>query len=159
VLGGLPNLSDLDSRGDLKWAVDFRQIYTSILEDWMGMSRNVATEVLGGEFTKLPLFAAPSPGSVDRNQDIAMAGMSLAQNRPNPASVRTTIDFALPRPGFTRLSLFAPNGELALTLLSRTLDAGEQSIAVDVTALAPGSYLYTLEFGGYRLSKKLLVVH
>jgi len=57
VAGGLygeyPSLTDLTS-GDLKMKVDFRQVYATILEDWLGMS---STGILGGTFNQLPLFA------------------------------------------------------------------------------------------------------
>lgn len=52
VLGDHPSLIDLD-QGDLRYGVDFRSIYASVLEDWM---RADATEVLGGRFRKARLF-------------------------------------------------------------------------------------------------------
>jgi uncharacterized protein (DUF1501 family) len=66
VSGGLygeyPSLTDLSS-GDLKMKVDFRQVYATVLDDWLGMS---PTNVLGGSYAQLPLFAptascAPRP--------------------------------------------------------------------------------------------------
>lgn len=45
MLGERPNLSDLDD-GDIKFQTDFRSIYATILEDWLGLpSKNV---LLGG---------------------------------------------------------------------------------------------------------------
>ena len=35
---------------------DFRQIYTTIMQDWLCMSKTDADTVLGGSFTKLPIF-------------------------------------------------------------------------------------------------------
>lgn len=55
VKGGLhgpnPNLTDLD-RGDLKWKIDFRQVYASTLDNWMGSDSGV---VLGKQFTHLDI--------------------------------------------------------------------------------------------------------
>ncbi len=51
VLNEAPDLSDLDE-GDLKFSVDFRQIYASLLEDWLDMK---GTKVLGKEFKSLHL--------------------------------------------------------------------------------------------------------
>lgn len=57
VKGGLygeyPSLTDLD-KGDLKFKVDFRSVYSTMIEDWMGGS---AKPVVGGEFEKLGFFA------------------------------------------------------------------------------------------------------
>jgi len=55
VRGGLhgkaPSLVDLDD-GDLKMQVDFRSVYASVLDDWMGMD---AAKVLGRRYPKLEL--------------------------------------------------------------------------------------------------------
>lgn len=57
VSGGLhgtyPSLSDLES-GNLKMTTDFRTIYASVLESWLGWP---ADSLLGGNWGRLPLFA------------------------------------------------------------------------------------------------------
>lgn len=57
VKGGLygeyPSLTDLD-KGDLKYKVDFRSVYTTVIGDWMAGS---AKSVVGGDFDKLGFFA------------------------------------------------------------------------------------------------------
>jgi uncharacterized protein (DUF1501 family) len=56
VCGGLvgtpPRLLDLED-GDLKWSLDFRQVYATVLEGWLGVPAHGA---LGGTFERLPLF-------------------------------------------------------------------------------------------------------
>ena len=58
VKGGLygdhPSLSDLDD-GDLKFGIDFRSAYATVLEDWLGAS---AQDLLGGRFDKVKFLAA-----------------------------------------------------------------------------------------------------
>jgi uncharacterized protein (DUF1501 family) len=57
VKGGLhgtyPSLADLD-RADLKHTTDFRSVYSSVLQDWMGVA---SEQILGGAFDKLPIVA------------------------------------------------------------------------------------------------------
>jgi uncharacterized protein (DUF1501 family) len=54
LIGATPSLLDLDPKhGDLRSSLDFRQVYASILEDWLGL---LTAEPLGGTFAKLPLF-------------------------------------------------------------------------------------------------------
>jgi uncharacterized protein (DUF1501 family) len=56
LVGATPSLLDLDPKfGDLKTAVDFRRIYATVLEDWLGLP---ATSALGGDFERLPLCRA-----------------------------------------------------------------------------------------------------
>ncbi|MCK6486152.1 MAG: DUF1501 domain-containing protein [Phycisphaerae bacterium] len=50
--GEPPGLADLD-RGDLKWKIDFRQVYASVLSDWL---KTDSRAVLGGEFDGLKLI-------------------------------------------------------------------------------------------------------
>lgn len=35
-----PNLADLDENGNLKYSVDFRNIYATILQNWMQVNAN-----------------------------------------------------------------------------------------------------------------------
>lgn len=51
LLNAMPDLQNLD-QGDLKFQVDFRQVYASILEKWLGVE---AKKVLGGTFDLLDL--------------------------------------------------------------------------------------------------------
>jgi uncharacterized protein (DUF1501 family) len=46
LLNPLPNLLDLDN-GDLKYQVDFRQVYATLLQNWLGAD---AAQVLGARF-------------------------------------------------------------------------------------------------------------
>jgi uncharacterized protein (DUF1501 family) len=49
-----PSLKDLDS-GDLKYSVDFRQVYATLLDKWLGCDSRT---VLGGSFAHLDLLKA-----------------------------------------------------------------------------------------------------
>jgi uncharacterized protein (DUF1501 family) len=54
VLGATPSLLDLDPRhGDLRVGLDFRGVYATLLEGWLGLP---ARAVLAGRFAPLPLF-------------------------------------------------------------------------------------------------------
>jgi uncharacterized protein (DUF1501 family) len=52
LIGEAPKLLDLQD-GDLKMSVDFRRVYASVLEDWLGLPSKPA---LGGSFARLSLF-------------------------------------------------------------------------------------------------------
>jgi uncharacterized protein (DUF1501 family) len=52
LVGSPPRLLDLEE-GDLKVGVDFRRIYATLLEDWLGLPAGPA---LGGTFERLLLF-------------------------------------------------------------------------------------------------------
>jgi uncharacterized protein (DUF1501 family) len=52
VVGRYPSLTDL-ADGDLKWLVDFRQVYATVLDEWLGLDSQV---VLGGSFVRIPIL-------------------------------------------------------------------------------------------------------
>jgi uncharacterized protein (DUF1501 family) len=53
LVGDAPNLTDLDD-GDIKMRIDFRQVYATLLDDWLGVDSKA---VLGGAFEKAPVLA------------------------------------------------------------------------------------------------------
>jgi uncharacterized protein (DUF1501 family) len=52
IVGKHPKLSDLDS-GDLKHHTDFRSVYATLLDQWLGID---STAILGAKFPHLPLL-------------------------------------------------------------------------------------------------------
>jgi uncharacterized protein (DUF1501 family) len=52
--GAHPSLTDLDN-GDLKFHTDFRRVYATVLDNWLGVP---STEILGERFEALPLLKA-----------------------------------------------------------------------------------------------------
>jgi uncharacterized protein (DUF1501 family) len=56
IVGASPRLLDLDA-GDLKMTVDFRRVYATVLEDWLGLAHE---QTLGGRFERLSLFSTES---------------------------------------------------------------------------------------------------
>src|SRR5205823_4632792 len=54
LTGATPKLLDPDPKhGDLKVGLDFRRVYATVLEDWLGLPSRAA---LGADFDKLSLF-------------------------------------------------------------------------------------------------------
>jgi uncharacterized protein (DUF1501 family) len=54
LVGATPSLVDLDpTHGDLKVGIDFRQVYATVLKNWLGLPAETA---LGSTFERLPLF-------------------------------------------------------------------------------------------------------
>jgi uncharacterized protein (DUF1501 family) len=52
LVGTMPSLTDLDD-GDLKMTTDMREIYATILEDWLGIN---STSILAGTFPKAAIL-------------------------------------------------------------------------------------------------------
>ena len=54
LLGNYPSLKDLD-QGDLKFNVDFRSVYATILQNWMDTP---SKPILGNQFPTFPILKA-----------------------------------------------------------------------------------------------------
>jgi uncharacterized protein (DUF1501 family) len=54
LVGSAPNLLDLTGNAP-KMTMDFRRVYATVLEDWLGLP---SKDALGGTFERLPLFGA-----------------------------------------------------------------------------------------------------
>ena len=59
LYGAQPSLRRLDQRGDLRHEVDFRSMYATLLEGWLGADSN---EILGASYETLPLFTTTCGG-------------------------------------------------------------------------------------------------
>lgn len=55
AIGKHPSLTDLDQEGDLKFHTDFRQVYATILDSWLGAD---SAEVLGDRFRYVSMLKA-----------------------------------------------------------------------------------------------------
>ena len=59
MVGTMPKLLDPDPKhGDLRVGLDFRRVYATVLEDWLGLPAKAA---LNGAFKKLSLFRRAGP--------------------------------------------------------------------------------------------------
>lgn len=52
LYGSTPSLTDLD-QGDIKYGIDFREFYASVLDDWLGVDSSV---ILGQKYNKLSVL-------------------------------------------------------------------------------------------------------
>jgi uncharacterized protein (DUF1501 family) len=50
---GYPNLADLDGNGNMKFTTDFRSLYATLLERWLGQSATVTDQILGANYPRL----------------------------------------------------------------------------------------------------------
>ncbi|HVZ37867.1 MAG TPA: hypothetical protein VHI13_01190 [Candidatus Kapabacteria bacterium] len=87
-----------------------------------------------------------------------LATMTLEQNVPNPARAQTTIGFGIERSQPVVLALYTTHGQLVARLMDRELEAGSYSVTVNTAPLPSGSYLYSLEANGRRLTRTMQVV-
>ncbi|MGE5682071.1 MAG: T9SS type A sorting domain-containing protein [Bacillota bacterium] len=87
-----------------------------------------------------------------------MNGYELRQNYPNPFNPVTYISFSIPESKFVRLKVYDILGREVSVLLNKQLEAGEHKIRFEDHFLPGGIYIYSLQAGQFRDSKKLLLL-
>jgi hypothetical protein len=87
------------------------------------------------------------------------ATISLGQNYPNPSvSGKTIVPFELTNGGEVVMTVTDLIGREVMTLTPGRMEAGKQTLPVDISRLANGVYQYTLRSGGESLSRLMTVV-
>jgi len=82
----------------------------------------------------------------------------LAQNYPNPFNPSTKISFSIAERSNVRLSVFNILGEQVATLVNEVKDAGSYKVEFNASNLPSGIYIYTLEAGRMKSSKKMMLI-
>ncbi|MDP4197117.1 MAG: YCF48-related protein [Bacteroidota bacterium] len=83
---------------------------------------------------------------------------SLSQNFPNPFNPTTTIIYNIKEQVHVELKIYDILGREILTLVNKVQSAGKYKVLFDGSKLKSGVYLYTIQAGAFRNSKKLLLI-
>ena len=82
---------------------------------------------------------------------------ALSQNYPNPFNPTTAISYQLSAPRLVSLKVFDILGREVATLVRGMHAAGAYVVIFNASALASGVYIYTMEAGAFRQSKRMLL--
>ncbi len=110
---------------------------------------------VGGEFAVT--FERPLTGARETALAHLPGVIHLDQNYPNPFNPRTTIRYGLPYRSQVTLTVFTTLGQQVATLVQGEQEAGYHEITFDGGGLASGVYLYRMQAGPYRETKKLVL--
>lgn len=83
---------------------------------------------------------------------------SLSQNYPNPFNPSTTISYSIPRQEFVSLKVYNLLGCEVAVIVNGLMQAGTHVAKFNASSLPSGMYIYTIQAGGYRESRKLTVL-
>ncbi len=108
--------------------------------------------------TSTPMVRLQLSGAVGIDDAIGANGASLGQNQPNPANATTTIIFTLTEPAPALLELHDVSGKLVWQLALGMRTPGQNRVDIDTSTLEEGIYLYSLQVGDHRLTKRMSVV-
>ncbi|HDL17887.1 MAG TPA: T9SS type A sorting domain-containing protein [Bacteroidetes bacterium] len=96
--------------------------------------------------------------SVQKDEPIIPAELSLEQNYPNPFNSLTTITYRIAEKSFVTLIVFNPLGEEIARLVAEEKQPGEHVISFDASNWSNGVYFYRLQNNRRTIIKKLLLL-
>ena len=156
IFGNIPDLSDLDNRGDIKFKYDYRQIYATVLKDHLGMTEEQVNTILLKQFETLPLINT-NPTSVEKNRGIPKK-FSLSQNYPNPFNSSTQINNSIAEPTKVNLTIFDSLGRRIRTLINEFHNAGNYSVDFHASDFPSGNYIFKISAGGFTKQRKMVLI-
>ena len=153
-IGNHPSLTSLDYNGNLVYNVDFREVYATVMQEWLCLEPDVVNQALLGEdFNRIDLgfqcTALNNPDPVDNFVHFAMYDNN-----------QTIIKFINPLSQHTVVKLYDILGREVTTLTNAMLLEGEHEINVKQKAgasLQTGQYIYRISVGNKNYSKSIIL--
>lgn len=106
-------------------------------------------------FSKIVLGVISSPTDI-KSSIVNPTDYKLEQNYPNPFNPVTQIYFALPREGYTQLTVYNSIGIAVKTLISEVKAAGNHNVSFNASDLPSGIYFYELKSGNFTSTRKMI---
>jgi len=145
------NLSDLDVFGNLKFRTDFREVYTTVLQDWLCLNEVTSDTILGGSYSKLALgFNCTSSGI----NEIKTAQKYHQLRYDNG---RAFIFLNLPENGNVQLEVYDFIGKKVASTSNEYYSKGLHTMRIPgIETWATGAYVYRIYIYGKVESGKLM---
>jgi hypothetical protein len=151
LIGSNPTIPGTVGAADnVNMQYDFRQIYSSVLQQWFGLTKNEAAGVMLKDFDTLPIFK--TTGSIT---DIKKSNISFVSNYPNPFENSTTLKIQTTG-GLTQVKIYDAIGNEVCTLVNKILSSGTHEILYETHNLTSGNYYYSVISGSNRLNGVML---
>ena len=154
ILGDTPVIdTHVDDYEGVAMQFDFRDIYKTIITDWLGGSQSDANSVLFQQFDGISLFDANCSASLSNNNfENEDFGLNIY---PNPASNMITINF-VGFDGNVKITIFNSIGAVVKSVTNKSYDSNNHSLQVDISNFARGNYFVHYQTRGISKTKKLI---
>jgi hypothetical protein len=154
MFGEQPSLSNLDQHNNLLIQHDFRQLYSSVITDWLGLDQEIATNVFGQEFETIPFVQTP----LSVKDSPLPAKFKMHSAFPNPFNPTTMISFTLPAISNVSVRLFNLKGREIQNYHLGRKEPGKHFFRLDGRNLSSGNYIVQVEAAGSVLNQKITLL-
>lgn len=153
VHGANPDLNNLKG-GNMVYNTDYRQIYTSVVQDWFGANDKAMKETGFDEWIgqKLDLFGTLS------NDDLKLKGQTgMMKIFPNPTTEKFQLSFFIHNQTEVTFQIFDVFGKKMLDKNLGNLRYGANTFNININMLHQGNYICRLTSKYFKTSEKLVV--
>ena len=117
----------------------------------------------GRNGTNMGAFDVECEAILSTDKDVIPLQYVLHQNYPNPFNPTTQIRYDLPEDALVSISIYDVMGRRIKSLSNANQTAGYHSLQWDATndigeGVSAGMYIYTIQAGGYRATKKMVLL-
>jgi hypothetical protein len=134
------------------------QATTVISYLWIGKDGSTASATVSPAVVVSYSLPSSVAASVEPVAFDGPSTFSLEQNYPNPFNPSTNIEFEIQNAGHTTLSVFNILGQEVATLVDRYMPAGRYRVTFNANDLPSGPYVYSVQSGGTRTARKMMLV-
>jgi uncharacterized protein (DUF1501 family) len=155
-VGTHPSLTNFDANNNLAHSIDFRQIYASVMQEWLCIDANTVNQaLLGQNFERIHLgFNCESLSTGDLNVQSTFSHTPLYDQ--DQVSIRITNQ----NTQHTVVKLFNIIGQEVASLKNEILFSGTHTINIKQAArkrLYPGQYIYRISVGNQHYSRSIIL--
>ncbi len=154
VTGTNPDLHNLD-KDNLRMQFDFRQVYSSVLQQWFGVSPETVSNILYGTY---PTVQVIKQQTTSVQADANAMSFTLRAVTPNPVHQSANITYELRAAMHVRLDVFDAIGFHVTTLADGAHNPGVFTAPFNTSALPSGTYVIQLTSGREQATQTIVVV-
>ena len=154
ILGDAPEIdTQVDEKEGVQMQYDFRNIYSTILTDWLGATKQESTSVLFDEFDALPIFKTGC-SAILSNDGFLLDKLDV-EVYPNPTINSIFIRF-YGNNEIIKITLYNSIGSVVKQITNKKYGSIQHTIEVDLKYLPKGNYFVHYQSQGISKTKKLL---
>jgi hypothetical protein len=152
IVGANPDLTSVDANGDLKFKYDYRQVYSTVLRDHLGLDNVRTATIFQSTFERLPLYNNSIEGMPEQHT------MELLVPWPNPIRQTGLIQYGIFVETDVLVAVYDIQGRLILNLFEGKRAVGSYSVTLEGSLLASGHYILSLQnLRGGRITRSIQI--
>lgn len=151
-VGPNPDLQNLDETGNLKYDIDFRQVYATVLEEWLCVDGGTVDTILGQHYERLSLGLECNSAFSVATQELA--SQAIRHYISDDGFGGKVLHYNLPKSAKVRVELYSIMGQKIATLQNGRQAAAAQQVRFYPRqyGLQQGQFFYQLQVDEVRLS-------